>query len=97
MTSERVIKRSLAIIALMLFFGVSGCTTVTEEDLAALKSSNPVTKEEAINKLAKAPRFPMSYLGPLMSRANEEKAVTILVDMLQDERIRTIHSIGSWI
>ncbi len=84
--SEKGMRRSFAICALILFFLVSGCATVTEEDLADLQGPHAVAKREAISKISQGPGFPLNFMPLLLSRSNEEKAVTIMVALLRSER-----------
>ena len=84
--SENDMRRSFAICALILFFLVSGCATVTEEDLADLQGPNAVAKREAISRIFQGPGFPLNFMPLLLSRSNEEKAVTIMVALLRSER-----------
>ena len=84
--SENDMRRSFAICALILFFLVSGCATVTEEDLADLQGPNAVAKREAISRIFQGPGFPLNFMPLLLSRSNEEKAVTIMVALLRGER-----------
>jgi tetratricopeptide (TPR) repeat protein len=79
---ESAVRRSFAICALILCFLVSGCTTVTEEDLADLQSPNAVAKKEALDRISKGPGFPLNLMTPLLKRGNEENAITIMVKLL---------------
>ena len=80
---ESAVRRSFAICALILCFLVSGCTTVTEEDLADLQSPNAVAKKEALDRISKGPGFPLNLMTPLLKRGNEENAITIMVKLLR--------------
>jgi HEAT repeat protein len=84
--SENGMRRSFAICALILFFLVSGCATVTDEDLADLQGPHAVAKREAISRISQGPRFPLNFMPLLLSRSNEEKAITIMVALLRSER-----------
>jgi len=92
--------RVIAIWALIFSVCASGCITVTEEQLAALRSPNSVVREKTIKDISKPPGFPISWMGGLVSRANEEKAAAILADMLRggkeakDTRLAIIDALG---
>jgi tetratricopeptide (TPR) repeat protein len=62
---------------------VSGCTTVTEQDLADLQSPNAIVAKEAVERISRGPGFPLNLMGPLARRENEEKAVSIMVEVLR--------------
>ncbi len=79
---ESVMRRSFAIWASVLVLLVSGCTSLTEDDLADLLSPNSMIKKEAIGRLSERPGFPLMFMGPLLKRSNEQKAVNILLDLL---------------
>ncbi|MBW2566759.1 MAG: HEAT repeat domain-containing protein, partial [Deltaproteobacteria bacterium] len=79
-------RKFFAICALILFFLVSGCATVTDEDLADLQGPHAVAKREAISRISQGPGFPLNFMPLLLSRSNEEKAVTIMVALLRSER-----------
>ena len=72
-----------AFFAVMLFICLSGCTTVTEQDLADLQSRNAIVKKEAIDRISRGPGFPFNLMGSFVSRENEKKAVTILVELFR--------------
>jgi len=74
---------SLVFFALILSILVSGCTTVTEQDLADLQSPNAIVKKEAVDRISKGPGFPFNLMGPFVSKENEKKAVTIMVELLR--------------
>ncbi|MBW2173998.1 MAG: HEAT repeat domain-containing protein, partial [Deltaproteobacteria bacterium] len=92
-------RRSLAIWVSVLVLLVSGCTSLTEEDLADLQSPNSMIKKEAINRIARGPGFPNKFMGPLLQRNNEEEAVSILIefldskDELEDEQINILKAL----
>ena len=73
-----------ALFAGMLIIWVWGCSTVTEQDLTDLHSANAVVMKEAIEKIARGPSFPLSLMDGLVSKTNEKRAVTIMVELLQD-------------
>jgi len=75
-------RLSSVFFALILSILVSGCTTVTEGDLADLRSPNAIVKKEAVDRISRGPGFPLSLMGPFVSRDNEKKAVTIMVALL---------------
>ena len=77
-------RLSSVFFALILSMLVSSCTTVTEGDLADLRSPNAIVKKEAIDRISRGPGFPLSLMGPLVSRDNEKKAVTIMVALLRN-------------
>ncbi|MDY6839203.1 MAG: tetratricopeptide repeat protein [Thermodesulfobacteriota bacterium] len=77
-------RLSSVFFALILSILVSSCTTVTEGDLADLRSPNAIVKKEAIDRISRGPGFPLSLMGPLVSRDNEKKAVTIMVALLRN-------------
>jgi HEAT repeat protein/Tfp pilus assembly protein PilF len=78
-------RRSFAIWASVLVLLVSGCTSLTEDDLADLQSHNSMIKKAAIGKLSERPGVPLKFMGPLLKRTNEEKAVNILLGFLDRE------------
>ncbi len=76
-------RMSLVFFTLILSILVSGCTTVTEQDLADLQSPNAIVKKEAVDRISKGPGFPFNLMGPFVSKENEKKAVTIMVELLR--------------
>jgi len=77
---------SLVLFALTLSMWASGCTTVTEQDLADLQSSNAVVKNEAVDRISRGQGFPLKWMGPFVSSENEQKAVAIMVESLRSGR-----------
>jgi len=79
---------------------VSGCSTVTEKDLADLKSPNVIVKEQAIGKMARGQGFPLRLMTGFASNANEEKAVAVMVTLLRsgeepkNTRLSIIRALG---
>ncbi|MBW2174241.1 MAG: HEAT repeat domain-containing protein [Deltaproteobacteria bacterium] len=45
-----------------------------------------MAKREAISRISQGPGFPLNFMPLLLSRSNEEKAVTIMVALLRSER-----------
>jgi tetratricopeptide (TPR) repeat protein len=83
---ESAVRKPFAICALIICLLVSACTTVTEEDLADLQSPNAVAKKEALGRISREPRFPLNLMTPLWNKDNEEKAVTIMLELLHNGR-----------
>jgi tetratricopeptide (TPR) repeat protein len=80
-------RTSLVFFALILsIFVSSGCTTVSEQDLADLQSPNAIMKKEAIDRISRGPGFPYNLTGFLVSKDNEKKAVAIMVELLQSKK-----------
>ena len=65
---------------------ITGCTTISDQELADLQSANVVAKQEALRKICNGPGFPLKYMGPLLDRDNEKQAVNILVKLLPGEQ-----------
>lgn len=65
---------------------VSGCSTVTEQDLADLQSANAIVVKEAVDRISRGPGFPVNLMGPLARKGNETKAVSIMIEVLDGER-----------
>lgn len=65
---------------------IAGCTAISDQELADLQSANVVAKQEALLRICKGPGFPLKYMGPLLDRDNEKKAVNILVQLLPGEQ-----------
>jgi len=76
-------KGTPLLFALILLAGISGCSAVTQEDLRALQSSNAIVKREAITRLAKERRFPLSVLDRLARKTNSKKAAVIMAALLR--------------
>jgi len=93
-------RMSLVFFALILSVLVSGCTTVTEQDLADLQSPNAVVKKVAVNRISRGRGFPFNLIGPFVSKDNEEKAVTIMVELLRsgngskDAKLNILKALG---
>lgn len=87
---ERAMKRCFSICALMLFFLVSGCATVTEDDLAALQGINAVARREAIIRISQGPGFPLNFMPFLLNRNNEAEAVNMMVNLLHGDERETV-------
>lgn len=66
----------------MLFVLVSSCSTVTEQDLVDLQSSNAIVKKEAIQRISKGQHFSFPVMDSLVNMANEKRAAAILVELL---------------
>jgi HEAT repeat protein len=75
-------KASPALLAAITFVLISGCASVTEQDLADLSSPNAIIKEKALLTISKEPSFPLNMMDFLVSRGNEEKAVNVLLGLL---------------
>ena len=93
-------RMSLVFFALILSIFVSGCRTVTEHDLADLQSPNAIVKKEAVNRISRGRGFPFNLIGPFVSKDNEEKAVTIMVELLRsgngskDAKLNILKALG---
>jgi HEAT repeat protein len=68
----------------MFIIWVWGCSTVTEEDLAHLQSTNAMVKKEAILRISRGPNFPLSLIDGFLSKGKETKAVNIMTALLQN-------------
>jgi HEAT repeat protein len=66
-----------------LCVAIAGCTTVSEDDLAALKSHNPVLKQKTLRSISEAGGFPVDWVDTFVNRKNEEKAIAIMVKLLR--------------
>ena len=86
--------------ALILSILVSGCTTVTEQDLADLQSSNAIVKKEAVDRISRGPVFPFNLMGSFVSRENEKKAVALMAELLatgkesKDVKLSILNALG---
>lgn len=73
-----------ALFAGMLIIWVWGCSTVSEQDLADLRSANAMVKKEAIVRISRGPTFPLSLIDGFLSQENETEAVTIMAALLEE-------------
>ena len=97
---QSIMRMSLVFFALILSILVSGCRTVTEHDLADLQSPNAIVKKEAVDRISRGRGFPFNLIGPFVSKDNEEKAVTIMVELLRsgngskDAKLNILKALG---
>lgn len=76
-----------ALFAGILTIGVWGCSTISEQDLADLRSANAMVKKQAIVRISRGPSFPLNLINGLLSKTNETKAVTMMVALLQEGNV----------
>jgi tetratricopeptide (TPR) repeat protein len=76
----------LVVFVVLLCALVSGCSTVTEQDLADLQSPNAIVVKEAVDRISRGSGFPVNLMGPLARRGNETKAVSIMIEVLDGGR-----------
>jgi tetratricopeptide (TPR) repeat protein len=66
---------------------VSGCSTVTDQDVSDLRSPNAIVVKEAVDRIARGPAFPVNMMGPLARRGNETKAMSIMIEVLDGDQV----------
>ena len=74
---------SLAFFGVLLSVLVTGCSAVTEQDLADLQSPNAIVKTEAIHRISRGKGFSLPLIDGLVNRADEEAAVALMVESLR--------------
>ena len=72
------------LLTLLLSGLMAGCSTITEKDLGDLQSPNDTVRKEAIQKFTRGENFFLSLIGPFLNRGMEKKAVSIMVESLND-------------
>lgn len=80
---ENIVRVISVLFALALLGVVSGCGSVTEQDLDDLQSPNEILKKEAIQRISKTRRFPLSLVDRFLARDETERAVAIMVEFLR--------------
>jgi len=76
----------LVLFALITLMLLSGCSCVTEMDLADLKKPNAIVRQEAIERIASREGLEIPFIDRFLSRRNEQRAVRILVKLFQSCR-----------
>lgn len=77
-----LMRMSLVFLALMLSMLISSCSTITDQDLADLQSSNTIVKKEALDRISRGQPFPHSFIGGFVNRGNKKRAVSLMVKLL---------------
>jgi hypothetical protein len=75
-------KWSSTLAALLLAICLSGCSTISGEDMAYLRSKNDALRKESLARMCMVPGILDSVLNIFRSRGNEREAITILTDSL---------------
>ena len=75
-------KKLIIPVMMILSLGICACASRSEKDLADLQSPNPVVKREAIERIGKGKGVIKSIIQNLLGKGQTEKAVPILVEML---------------
>jgi HEAT repeat protein len=80
---ESFMRIPLVFFAVMLCMLISSCSTITEKDLADLRSPNDIVKKGAIQRTWCEASFPLSLMGGLVNRVNEKRAVSLMAELLR--------------
>ncbi|HQN19583.1 MAG TPA: HEAT repeat domain-containing protein [Syntrophobacteraceae bacterium] len=75
-------KWSSTLPALLLAVCLSGCSTISSDDVANLKGKNDALRKESLARLCIVPGTLDSVLNIFRSRGNERKAISILIESL---------------
>jgi HEAT repeat protein len=73
-------------LGLVLSISFSGCSAVSEENLAGLRSQNHIVKLRAIEAIGKAMSSQGGLFDLFFSRTKEEEAVNVLVELLRSNK-----------
>jgi HEAT repeat protein len=77
-------KRWALIAAMVLGIGLTGCSNLSEKDLADLQNPNDTVKKHAIEKVSSEGRMPLSLVNRLsFDGIMEKRAVDIMVEQLK--------------
>jgi len=93
-------RRPSVFFSVMLLILVCGCSTLTEQDIANLKSPNAAVKRDAIEGLSRGKRFSLPLMNVLVSKANEKRAYSAMAELLrsgkepEDTELSIIKAVG---
>jgi hypothetical protein len=70
MAQEGAVRISSVFFGVLLSIFVSGCSTVTEKDLAELQSLNAIVKKEAVHRISRRQDFLASWWSCCVAEKN---------------------------
>lgn len=75
-------RGAFPIIIIVLVLGMSACSSVSREDVHDLTDANPITRQEAIDRIAGHVGGPVA--DKLLNRTNAQQAVELMIELFHD-------------